>query len=270
MSKVSIVITAFLPSTKPFLDECIQSVWNLDWPKEDLEVIVVSPKSYAPNYEGVKTVSPETEDYHNPVGINTGVRASDPASKYIFLCNDDLILTKNVLKNLVAAAGDSPVMVNPLSPCGLFSNYAMHLRFKKDEDWVIIDKAQHRYDDVKEYFNDMMNADSLYPSGLISQNWLAIFATLIPRNVWDMVGEFDEGFATSQDDLDYSWRAKKLGIGLVLALDCLVFHFSGVSADTTMKIKNRLHSAEYFHKKWGTWPPGMDQDFIDNWRKQLK
>jgi GT2 family glycosyltransferase len=55
------------------------------------------------------------------------------------------------------------------------------------------------------------------------------FCLMVPRSVWDTVGEFDPAFILGCDDLDYSLRVRNAGLKLIIAPDVFVYHEGHVS-----------------------------------------
>lgn len=245
-AKVSIVVTAYLPASKPYLDNCIASIKNLDYPKEDIEVIIVCPSWYMPEFEGVSRVMPAFGAYHNPVAVNFGMNQASKDSKYLLMLNDDVILTRDSLKNMVRAAADSDVVISPISNCDNYGHYQLTFPFGLND-------RQYRVEQIAHIVPMIMNANSPYPPGYMFPQTLYLYANLYPRKVWEKVGGFDEEFKTGYDDTDWCMRAQKAGVKLVIALDALVWHCSGASADKTMGALNsdiRAQNEAYFRQKW--------------------
>lgn len=255
LPKVSIVITAYLPQSKAYLDACIQSVYNLDYPKELIDTVVVTPTWYIPEYKDVKTIHPCFGAYHNPIAVNYGFEKSNQDSKYVLMINDDVILTRNSLIKMVSVAGDNKCILGAISNCD------QHEFFDADLP-LGLNNRQYRIEDIQDKLQAMMNAD--LPTGPIRMfrpQTLYLYCNLFPRQVWrevkngttpDSIG-FSENFLTGFDDTDYSIRAKQCGVVLGLVTDSLVWHCSGASADITMKdLKSdlRKESEAIFRKKW--------------------
>ena len=262
--KVSLIITTWLESSKKYLDLCIESVRNLNYDLDSLEVLIIGKKSYQPQYAGCKTIAPDSDQFYPAHGINFGMRHASPDSKYFFICNDDVILTQNCLTRLVDFTRENKILVNPTSPCD--NGTACHLIFgfyNQKKQFVQMPHTSYTYEQLAPVAIDLMNAESLYPAGLVRQYFLCIYATLIPRIAYEAIGEWDEGFKTGQDDLDYSLRAKEKGFECVTCLDALVWHFSGVTVEKTLNPQMRRDNIMYFKNKWNFWPPGINQESFD-------
>lgn len=243
--RVSIIITTYLEESKPYLDACIDSVLNLNYPQHLLDVILVGKKSYQPQYPGVETVAPDTDDFGNSEGMNFGAKHADDPDFYLFL-NDDVILTRDSLKNMVVSAGNESIILGPISNCDQGIKYYLftgnnplpnQLRFKPETH--------------AEAAKELSEKSSVYPPGIILQSHLYFYAVLIPAHVWHRVGEFDSSMKTGPDDLDFSRRAQALGIPCGICLDSLIFHCSGVTADKTLTLAMREENARVWEAKWG-------------------
>lgn len=232
LPRISIIVTTYLEKTKPCLDLCMRSIGELNYPKELLEVILVGRRGYAPTYPGVSTVIPPEESFGNPRGLNFGIECASEESQYFFILNDDVLLTNDCLLNMIKVA-QPDLIINPIELQPVSGN---------------ITPASSR------------------THGLVGQDHLCMFATLIPRLVYEKIGGFDERFKTGQDDIDYSWRAKQANVYLVLCLNSLVWHFGGTSANTTISNKMRVENVEYFKSKWGKLPPYVGEQDLEDMR----
>ncbi len=94
-----------------------------------------------------------------------------------------------------------------------------------------------------------------------------LFCALIPRVVWDKVGELDERFEVGMfEDDDLSHRMAKAGYRMVSAEDCFVHHFGqGAFSKIPPQQYQRIfeENRRRFEQKWGfSWvphkyPPGI-------------
>ncbi len=257
---ISIIITTYIEASKPYLDACIASIKNLNYPPECLDVVLVGRVGYMPEYEGVRTVAPLMLSFGCAEGVNFGISKSLPESKYIFTINDDVILTKDCLNALVAVAADNDIILNPTSNCDNGIKYIITFGFMKDGREHRIESPSYKYDDLAPFLPELMNAESYYGPGVMLTDSLFFYATLIPRKVWDKVGQFDEIFKTGQDDIDYSIRAQKKGISMGICMNSVVWHFGGASAAHTMTDPVRVRNMQYFKHKWGYYPFHMELD----------
>lgn len=261
MSKVSIVVTTYHESAKKYLDQCIDSIANLKYPKHLIETILVARETYAPQYSNVKTIYPPENEYWTARGVNYGIANTSKESKYILYLNDDTILTRDSLVNMVLALEERPgfkLVVNALSPCDNYIQYALAFSFQEHDEIRFLDKRFYKYEDFKD-FSGLKNAKSLYGAGLIFQSYLCIYATLIPRAAWDDITGFDENFRLGQDDLDASLRFIQKGWRLASVTDAVIWHFGGSSNEKSLTDQIRKSNVKYFFEKWKFLPPGMTE-----------
>lgn len=256
--KVSIIVTSYLPENKRYLDLCMRSIANLDYPRELLDVIVVTRPGYAPMYDDAVTIAPDREEFGCAESVNFGISWASEDSKFIWTLNDDVIVTRDSLKNLVQLAADNEIILNPTSNCDNFGLYDLILGFMSNDSLVTVRDRSYTYEDLSAKAEHLMNAKSFYPQGLITQPHLFFYATLIPRRVIEKLGLFDEKFKTGQDDIDYSKRAKAQNVSMAIALNAVVWHFSGATANKTMSEDMRCRNLLYFKEKWGEFPFGQD------------
>lgn len=248
--KVSIIIPTLSAKTKRYLDLCIESIRGLDYPKESLEVILSTPPSYCPTYEGVTTVL-HSREREFAEAVNIGVERSDPNSKHIMLLSDDVIMTPDSLKHLVMTAGDSEGLFAGISNCDNYWKYHLAFEVENKGERLAVNERFFRLEDVGFMVPAMMKAKSLYPPGAIRTDTLCFYATLIPRAVWNKLGVLDEGFKTGYEDTDYCERAKRAGIQMHIVLNALIWHFGGVTSSDTLTTAVREQNKKLFLDKWG-------------------
>lgn len=246
---ISIICTAFLPKSRPYLDLCMQSIANLEY--KHTETIIVSPRSYAPQYTGAVTVSPSTEDYGNPLALNLGAMAA--RGDMLLFINDDVILTKGCLEHLAALA--SHPNIGPVMPIGNDQQnlYSLSVGFPSEKAGGInlIDPGPLKIERVRPYVDRMMQAASLYPGGALFYPHLCLYAFMIERKKWQALAGFDESFNLGYDDTDFCMRVRQNGMLSAIALGSVIWHFGGVSADQTQSTDKRDAAKAIFERKWG-------------------
>lgn len=258
--KVTIIITTYHPSSLRYLDMCVGSIKELNYPKNKIETFIVTRKLFRPHYEDVTTICVPEESFYPARAINYASGFMAPDSEYIFTINDDVILTNNSLSNMIKMMNltrpEQRMILNGISPCDNYAlNYALQFGYFKENAFYSMPDRFYIYEDLAHDFEYLVKASSLYQMGYIKQDYLCFYATLIPRDVWNEVGLFDEGFKLGQDDIDYSWRAKKCGVKLASCLDALIWHFGGEAGSKNMSDELRMSNVKYFEKKWGVLPP---------------
>lgn len=238
--KVSIVVTAYLDKSKPYLDECIRSIDALEFPREMLEVIVVGRAGYTPEYPNVRTIAPPEPSFYNARGINYGVEHS--SGEYLFILNDDVILTRLSLLNLLGHMTRHQEL-GLVMPIGNDQQMRYHIPLSV--------MGPYRLENVsRENRSAMTLAHSPHRAALMFHNTLCLYAALMRRELFAKVGPFDDS-RQGQDDIDYSLRVRQAGYLNAIATDAIVWHAGGVSADLTMNAISREESLRSFNEKWG-------------------
>lgn len=249
--KVGIVCATYLESNQKYLDECLKSIKNLNYPKDRIEVMIKSSGDYEPE---VDLDTPyfhmlhHSRQIHYPESINLGIeelknRFGDVFDYYLLL-NDDTILTTNSLTQLVTGAKDSLAIHQPISNCDNGWRYYLPMPMS-------LNKRFYRIEEFSPIMLTLMTgAISEFPMSFIIPEWVALYATLIPKKVWDIVGPLDPKFKTGQDDVDYCKRAKAHGIPCLINLSALIWHFGGVTADQALTPEIRAENIRYFEEKW--------------------
>lgn len=237
MKPVSIVITSYSPDSRKYLNLCIESIRNLDYEGE-IETIIVGRPDYLPQYEGVKTIAPPFPQFYPPIGLNFGMK--EAKHDIMLVLNDDTILTKHSLRNLVETYSHFP-HVGLLMP---ISNDQQG-RYSAIVGAV---PGPMKFEDVNPLL--LMNNSSIYPLGLSYHETLCIYAFMISKRVYEAVGPFDESLLNN-DDIDYTMRMNQHGYANAIAYNSIIYHFGGVTADKTFSKEVRDEGIKRFMEKWG-------------------
>lgn len=248
--KVTMVIPTCYEKNQRYLDLTIRSIENLNYPKDKIEVIVVASNGFIPTVPHDVKLITHSERLHFSPAVNMGFREADPESELYMIVSDDLILTKNSLQKLVNQWAGRDIILGPISNCENAMRYSLVFGFKKGNELKIFPQNVYRYDQTKDDHVDMMNADSFYSAGLWMTDALCFFSVLIPKTVWQKIGELDENFKSGQEDSDYCARARIMGIPVGICLDVFIWHFGGVTAEDMMTDEIRKESLNYFYQKY--------------------
>lgn len=241
LPKCGLVIATYLEQNQKYLDECLKSIKNLNYPKELLEIVIVSSGEYTPNSHGYRNIHKQNQT-HYPSAVNIGI-ASLETAEYFFILNDDVILSKNSLINLVSSALKYPsAIMQPMSTCDNWWRYIFAMPLG-------LNNRFYRYEDLVGRFDEIQNIESKRDGHIIA-DWVPLYATLISRRIWETVGCLDDNFKTGQDDLDYGFRAKAKGIVCLIDLSAFALHFGGVTADIALTKEIRDENVTYFEGKW--------------------
>ena len=151
---------------------------------------------------------------------NVGIKNSK--SSYIFIANDDILISKGTLENLIKYTDDNTI-TGPDSNCnlGFQTNYAYTVEGVRLIPAMTLDQVKGI---IPEIYNIPVSR-----AEVIDREWLAYFATMFTRKCIEDIGFLDENFIYDREDLDHCIRASKLGKKFKQIFSSYCFHFGGVS-----------------------------------------
>lgn len=203
--------------------ECLESVKKSDY--DNYRIIVVDNASTDGSQEAIEKQFPDAALIKNKEnlgftgGNNAGIRyALEHHTDYVFLLNNDTIVSENMLSELVRAAEGDP-RVGIAGPKMYYYSKPKVIWFAGGElDWLEgashigmneVDRGQ--YDEVRE-------VDFITGCGL-----------LIKRNVIDTVGMLREDFFIYYEDVDLCLRARNAGFKCIYVPSSSIWHKVGAT-----------------------------------------
>lgn len=257
--KVSIVILTY--NNLELNKLCLQSILNTTaYP--NYEIIIVDNHSTDGTREYLEKFRNENpsvkvifnrENLGFAAGNNVGMKAA--SGDYIVLLNNDTVITRGWLTAMCKHLENDPA----LGMCGPVTNSIGNEAKIAVTYHSINELHQFAYDYTTRHLCEEYR----------SVNVLALFCTMIKKQVIDACGYLDENYGIGMfEDDDYSEMAKSKGFSLTIAEDAFVHHFEGVSfkklEDETFNTIFQENKT-FFEKKWKTkWishkkRPGVDQ-----------
>lgn len=179
---------------------------------------------------------------------NIGVANSN--NNNIFIANDDIILSKNTLEELVKNTSDDTI-TGPDSNC--------NLGFQTDYAYTIKDiplVPAMTLEQVKDIIPEIYNLNTI-KKDIVKRDWLAFFAIMLTRKCFNDVGKLDENFVYDREDLDWCVRASQINKNFRQIFSSYCFHFGGISRKrkhVELGLKHDLdqeHNETYYKSKWG-------------------
>lgn len=235
MKKIDVVIVNW--NTGPFLYECILSLLN--YGKKSIQNIIVVDNLSADdsldkiqNLEGV-TLIKNDKNYGFARGCNIGANYSK--SDYILFLNPD-----------------ARIYVDTLEVCLNFyekeeNNNIGILGVKLEDENGEINSRCSRFPSANNIFSHALGLDKLFPSlgssmidfdhqstRFVEQIIGAFY--MVRKETYNQLGGFDERFFLYMDEVDFSFRAKKLGYESIYLSEAEAFHHGEVSSS---KAKSR-------------------------------
>lgn len=262
MSKVSVNLVTW--NGKRFLEHLLPSLAEQTF--QDFEVLVIDNASNDGTVKWLKEKYPKIRVIENP--RNKGfAHAHNQAihftgGEYVLMLNQDMILTKTYLEEVVAALGAKP---EAASACGiLLSLSGQPDSLTKDSFTTTIDTAglkvfksrrvvdayagkdisTYPHKDTHEVFG-VSGALPLYRRAALDDVMVSGFRT---KNGSKGGEYFDEDFDTYKEDIDLAWRLKLRGWSSVVVPSAKAYHFRSAAGNEVQgniaTLKNRLGKSE--------------------------
>jgi len=215
--KVSVVLLAL--NKVDYTRKCIDSLRANC--RQNLELILVNngstdgTRAYFDSIPGAKVIH-NTTNMGVAAGWNQGMRLA--TGDYILILNNDTLVAPHTVENLVRCAVNHPDagLVSPRS--NQIAGPQKVEGFSYNNEFQITNKAE-----LIQNENDLSCWEFSPLKG---------FCMLIPREVQQKIGEFDERFGIGNfEDDDYSVRVLYHGYRLLVADDSFLFHYGSVSFD---------------------------------------
>lgn len=206
---------------KHYLEACINSIYDIDYPKDRFEIVVVDNASSDGSVEFLKNKFPSVRifEFSENLGFSGGYnRAINQINnEYIVLLNVDTKVTKNWLSELVkpanqkdiAACGskmlfyDHPDLINHAGGQITIAGFGYDIDFGKKDECKI---------NNPKYISTACGG-----------------AMLIKKSIFKEVGEFDSAYFMYFEDVDLCWRFWLYGYKILYTPSSIVLHkYSGV------------------------------------------
>lgn len=192
--------------------ECLESLSKLNYAKRSIEIIVVdnnsqdqTPQKIRKLFSHVKVIEQQKNlGYAKAVNISL----SKASGQYILFTNNDIVLDRNYIKNMVSLAMSNPEisvigsMVYLKNPKGKIGFNGLRLN-----PYL----GYHQYD-LKNL--DQVRECDLPPSG----------GFFVRRSLIDEIGSLDEGFFLYFEDVDFCLRAKRAGYKIIFNSNAIAYH----------------------------------------------
>ena len=263
MADISIIIVNW--NVRDLLDKCLASLLEAqeggdpsDERRPALEIIVVDCNSQDDSaamirerYPTVKLLQ-QSENIGFTRGNNLGMRAA--TADTLMLLNPDTEVFAGALMTMLAYIRQQPA-VGILGPHTLNtdgSHQSTRRRFPTlltglfESAWLSILAPASVFDS---YF--MRDTDD---DAILEVDWAQGSALMLRREVWQEIGELDEGYVMYSEELDYCKRAKEAGWKVMYHGGAKIQHHGGRSSEQVAAFKQiQFHTSKlrYFRKHHG-------------------
>lgn len=224
--QVNILIVTY--NGKKHIVQCLASLEELHYDKKKYNITIIDNNSHDGTVYAIEALYPNVQIIKNNVNLgfgkanNQGIAASDSNLKYIVLLNQDSLVDKNWLKELVDIMEKNP----DAGACGA-----------TEKEYIIYKKGIKGEKRIKECL------------------WMGCGSIIFRKKALDQIGHFDPFYFMYVEDIDLTWRLKIAGWKILHNFNALWFH-AGKERKLTYKDKrlywawkNRL----YLIIKFGSW-----------------
>lgn len=228
---VSVIVLNY--NGKSFLDGCLSSLSQIDYPSSRYEVIMVDNGSIDDSIEYVKKNFPWVNivaldrNYGFGIGNNRGVKHANGG--YIAFLNNDTEVTNDWLMRLVKASINHSVPICASKTLFMENPYVVEYGGAK----FAVNGRGYSIAFGKEDSEEFSCTSTGYPCAA---------AMLIRRDVFLRIGQFDEDFFACLDDTDLGWRAWLYGYKVLYCPTSIVFHLAGGTTG-----RGRISPLKAFH-----------------------
>lgn len=260
MLKVSVIIVSW--NVKDHLRKCLQSFF-LYYPGEDYEVIVVDNASTDGTAEMVSKEFPKARLFIQNKNLGfakaNNVGAEKAKANNLLLLNPDTEFTSNQLSSLLQRfEKDKKIGVIGCRLLNADKTVQSSVRaFPTVCDQLVIElKLHHLFKKIKclqRYWGDYIDYGKEQEVDQVMGACM-----LVPREVWDELGGFDEQYFIWFEEVDFCKRVKQQGLKVLFSPSMSIVHYGGQSFDKVRGFKKQqwfLKSQRRYIKKflpiWG-------------------
>ncbi len=243
--QISIIIPNF--NGEQFLKECLNSIKKQNF--SHYEVIIVDNGSNDGSVEYIKdnydefTLIQNQKNLGFATAVNQGIKSSN--AEYVFLLNNDTELEVECVSKLLNCIDKDENI------------FSVSSKMIQNQDRNLIDDAGDEYT-LLGYTKKVGNNRSTE----LYQSKREIFsacagAALYRRNIFDIIGYFDENFFAYMEDVDISYRARIYGFKCVYCPEAVVYHDVSATSGSkynAFKIRLAARNNVYVPYKNMPWP----------------
>ena len=247
---LSIIIVNF-GNTKEYTKKCLDSLIPAT-KKINVEIIVIDNISSDKTGEMIINDYPEViyirKNEAHGFGANNNFGVKVARGKYIlFLNNDTEIIDKNIFYEMVKWMDKNPQVA--VSSSGLLNADQKNIQASGG-----LFPNLFRVIAWMTFFDNSYHNKLSYYSKENDQDWVTGAFYLVRRKVLDQVGLFDEDYDAYVEEVDLSYRIKKLGYKIMYLPKWKIIHYGGVSYGNENSLIFELKNLKLFYKKhYPTW-----------------
>lgn len=223
------------------LQNCIDSIY--EHTPEPFEIIIIDNASTDDTAQYLKTLTGKiryrifTSNLGFAGGTNQGLKLA--RGKTMLFLNNDTIVTKDWLKNMLTCLNSNEKfgLVGPVTNY-ISGEQLIETNYTSTEEMHRFAEAFNKSDPAKWQMTGRLTG----------------FCVLMRREVFDRLGYFDEGFEIGNcEDDDFGFRARMMGLELIIAKDTFIHHVGSVSIKALGERFEEVYSKnlDFYSRKWG-------------------
>lgn len=224
---VSVIISHHLDINKPYLSLCVKSY--LATIGIDYEVIVISdadtnPAEYLPANPKLRIVH-EKRLKSLASKMDYGVDIMHPESKFVFMSNDDILVNKHSVGLMTEWSHNTGCIINGLCNTDNKAIWLGNMTIQTPAGNIELQNTM-TIEDLKgqeDFIIDLLPIPG--PRNIWFQDWVPMFATCIPKELWLKVGSLDPNLDFYGNDYDWCQRAKDLKFRCAVDPNAFILHF---------------------------------------------
>jgi GT2 family glycosyltransferase len=201
---------------KVSLTRLLQSIQKMVYPKQKITVTLVDNGSTDDSVLFIKKRFPWVniiklgKNNGFAKAVNKGIKTSK--EEYLFITNNDVVLEKNCLKNLIEY-----LLTHPQIGIIGGKTYCMN-----PSDKVLY--SAYKYNFYTGLFTMAKDANKIQEA-----DWIPGAGMCCGRPLWEKLGGFDEDFFFTGEDLDFCLRAKRAGYKILYYPKAILWHSDGLT-----------------------------------------
>lgn len=229
LNSTTVLLLHHYDACRPYLELAIQGLAN-QRKNVDFDVILLADSETCPEVPDWITLVYDKELDTGSKKVARGVKMSQ--TELLLIHSDDVILGEGSLKSLVQSASNLSI-INPMSNSDLGTRFVTQLGLRVNSS----------IEDFKDGGQSFIGYESQFPFLLVRQPWLSFYCTLIPRAIFDIVGDINTDLEYRHNDELFCMKAAYKGIGCYIQFGAFAYHFGSQTLSKTPGLKGLQEKA---------------------------
>lgn len=243
---VSVLIPHHYNDNQAYLDRCLQSVLASEG--ASIDVTVIADTENPPVVPvGVQLIWDRSLDTATKKGNYASKLAQGPNLLWL---SDDVMVSKHMIAALSDSVAKTNSIMNPYSNNDMGSYYHAWPTLRPPGAMPLPLRHNMSLQDIAGYEQCVVD----YPhseSILLTVPWIPFYCTMLPKQVFEWVGDLDEKLDSRHNDEDFCLRARNKGVRTMVNLGVFALHFGGKTLDRSVSMAERDQATQHFIEKWG-------------------